>query len=162
MVSVPVRLPVAVGVKVTRIAQLLSAARVVPQLLVWLKSPVTAMPLMLRGAPPVFVNVICEARLGVLISWLPKFNAVSERDAAGTTPVPLKFTVCWVPKNESSVTVSTPLRLPVAVGLKVMLIGQLVFGARVVPQLLVWLKSPVIAKPLIVSVSVPAFRNVTT
>jgi len=137
MVSVPLRLPVTVGVKVTRIAQLLPAARVAPQLLVWLKSPVTAMPLMLRGAPPVFVNGICAARLGVLMSKLPKFNAVVERVAAGTTPVPLKLTVCWAPKNESSVTVSTPLRLPVAVGVKVMLIGQLAFGARVIPQLLV-------------------------
>src|SRR5215471_21655096 len=137
MVSVPVRLPVTVGVKVTMIAQLLPAARVAPQLLVWLKSPVTEMPLMLRGAPPVFVNVTCEARLDVLIIQLPKFNVVVERVATGTTPVPLKFTVCWVPKNESSATVSTPLRLPVAVGVKVILIGQLVFGARVVLQVLV-------------------------
>src|SRR5262249_58204019 len=79
MVSVPVRLPVTVGVKVTMIAQLLPAARVAPQLLVWLKSPVTEMPLMLRGAPPVFVNVTCEARLDVLIIQLPKFNVVVER-----------------------------------------------------------------------------------
>ncbi len=55
--SVPVRVPVVVGVKVTLTVQAAFAAKVPAQLLVWAKSPVAATADMLRLAVPVFVSV---------------------------------------------------------------------------------------------------------
>ena len=53
MVKEPLREPLAVGVKVTLRVQLALAARLEPQVLVWEKSPLTAMLVMLRVALPV-------------------------------------------------------------------------------------------------------------
>jgi hypothetical protein len=57
MVSEPLREPVAVGVKVTLIVQEALAARLEPQVLVWEKSPLTVMLLMVRVALPVLLRV---------------------------------------------------------------------------------------------------------
>ena len=66
-VTVPVRVPVVVGVKFTLIVQLVPAARLAPQVWVWVKSPllvpVMAMPLMLSAAAPVLERVIDWAAL---------------------------------------------------------------------------------------------------
>ena len=66
-VRVAKRAPLADGVKVTVIVQLPAAATLVPQLLVWLKSPgfvpVIAMPEMLSAALPVLLRVIAWAAL---------------------------------------------------------------------------------------------------
>ena len=56
-VSVPVREPPVVGVKVTLIVQLALAATVPPQLLVWTKSPLTAMDEIVSVTVPLFVSV---------------------------------------------------------------------------------------------------------
>ena len=56
-VSVPVREPAAVGVKVTLTVQLLLAAREVPQLLLWAKLPEILTELMVRLAVPLFDKV---------------------------------------------------------------------------------------------------------
>jgi hypothetical protein len=62
MVSVPVRAPRAVGVKVTVTAQLAFAASVAAQLLLCAKSPLMLIPLMLRLAPAVLLRVtVCVA-----------------------------------------------------------------------------------------------------
>ncbi len=62
MLSVALRVPVAVGVKVTLIEQLAPAATDVPQLLVWAKSvgfvPPIVMLVMLRVEVPVLLNRI--------------------------------------------------------------------------------------------------------
>jgi hypothetical protein len=57
MVKEPLREPVAVGVKVTLRVQLVLAATLEPQVLVWEKSPLTVMLVMLRTALPVFLSV---------------------------------------------------------------------------------------------------------
>ncbi len=57
MVSVPVRVPAAVGVKVTLTVQLELAATLVPQLLVCAKSPLACIPLMLIAVGPGFDRV---------------------------------------------------------------------------------------------------------
>ena len=57
MVTAPVRVPVAVGLKVTLRVQLALAARLEPQVLVWEKSPLTVMLVMVRTALPVFLSV---------------------------------------------------------------------------------------------------------
>ncbi len=54
MLSAPVLVPVAVGRNVTRMAQLAPAARLEPQVLVWEKSPLVLMLLMLSVVLPVF------------------------------------------------------------------------------------------------------------
>ena len=64
IVSVPVRLPAAVGVKVTEILQLAVAARLLPQVLVSAKSPVAAIEVMVSAAVPELVRVtVCAARV---------------------------------------------------------------------------------------------------
>jgi len=57
MVTTPVLVPVAVGLKVTLRVQLALAARLEPQVLVWEKSPLTVMLVMLRVALPVLLRV---------------------------------------------------------------------------------------------------------
>jgi hypothetical protein len=53
----PLREPVAVGVNVTLIVQEALAATLEPQVLVWEKSPLAAMLVMLRVALPVLLRV---------------------------------------------------------------------------------------------------------
>jgi len=57
MVTTPVLVPVAVGLKVTLMVQLALAATLEPQVLVWEKSPLTVMLVMLRVALPVLLRV---------------------------------------------------------------------------------------------------------
>jgi hypothetical protein len=57
MVSEPLREPVAVGVKVTLIVQEALAATLEPQVLVWEKSPLMVMLLIVRVALPVLLRV---------------------------------------------------------------------------------------------------------
>jgi len=56
-VKEPVLVPLAVGLKLTRRVQLALAARLEPQVLVWEKSPLVLMLLMLSIALPVFLSV---------------------------------------------------------------------------------------------------------
>ena len=83
------------------------------------------------------------------------------------TPVPLRLAVWGLPAALSA-TLSVPLRAPVAVGVNVTLIVQLVLAARVEGlkgQLLVWAKSPllvpVIEMLLMVSAELPLLVRVT-
>jgi hypothetical protein len=57
MVKEPLREPLAVGVKATLRVQLALAARLEPQVLVWEKSPLTVMLVMLSVALPVLLSV---------------------------------------------------------------------------------------------------------
>ena len=56
-VKAPVLVPVAVGLKVTLRVQLAPAVTLEPQVLVWEKSPLAAMLVMLSAALPVFLSV---------------------------------------------------------------------------------------------------------
>src|SRR5436309_543626 len=67
MVTAPVRGPVAVGVNVRVMAQFAPAARDAPQVLVCAKSPVAAMPVMVRAALTVFASATLFGALVVLI-----------------------------------------------------------------------------------------------
>jgi hypothetical protein len=76
IVTIPLRVPVAVGVKVTLKAQLTpgaSAAGSVPQVFVWAKSapfvPATAIAVIVKGPSPLFVSVTCCGGLVVLMGW---------------------------------------------------------------------------------------------
>jgi len=71
IMMLPVRVPVAVGVNVTKMLQLDWAARLVPQLLVWAKSPLAVViKLVSASAELVFVSVTPWVALGVPTGWL--------------------------------------------------------------------------------------------
>jgi hypothetical protein len=98
IVTVPVRVPAAVGVKVTEIVQLAPAATPVPQLCVSAKSPEAAIDAIVRGALPELVSFTVWAALVVPSVCEAKVRPVGERVTTGAvttgdTPVPLKATV---------------------------------------------------------------------
>jgi hypothetical protein len=75
-------------------------------------------------------------------------------------PLPASDTVWGLPVALSAM-LSEPVRLPVVVGLKVTLMPQLDPGAREEPQLLVWVKSPVMVTPVMANAAEPLFVSVT-
>ena len=121
-----------------------------------------AIPVIVNVVVPTFVNVTVLAALVTPTGTEPKFKLVGESFAV--VPIPLSDTCCGLPEA-LSVTLSTALRVPLAVGLKLTLIVQLALAASELPQVCVWEKSvalvPVIAIPVIVSEVVPTFVSVT-
>jgi hypothetical protein len=93
MVTAPVLVPVAVGLKVTLRVQLALVARLAPQLLVWKKSPLTVMLVMLRVALPVLLRVTLWALLLIPTSCAGKVKEVGKRLTTGAVPVPVRLTV---------------------------------------------------------------------
>jgi len=167
------RFPVAVGVKVTLIVQCAPAARLkllAGHVLVSAKSPLLA-PLraileIVNGPVPLFVSVTVWAALAVVINWPAKVRVSGESVTTGTTPVPVRDTLCGLPVA-LSVMLTLAVRLPVAVGLKVTLIVQFAPAARVAllaGQVFVSAKSPlsvpVTAILAIVSEAVPVLFSV--
>jgi negative regulator of sigma E activity len=160
MVSAPLREPLVLGVNVTLRVQLALAATLVPQVLVWEKSPLTVMLLIVRVALPVFVRVTLCALLLLPTACAGKVKEVGERLTTGALPVPVRLTVC-VAGLALSVMVMEPLRDPAALGVNVTLRVQLALAARPEPQVLVWEKSPLTVMLLIVRVALPVFASVT-
>ncbi len=79
MLSVPVRVPLAVGVKFTPIEQLLPAARLEPQpLLAIPKSPEAVTAVMETAEAVLFVSVAVCAALVVPTVWLAKVMLVGD------------------------------------------------------------------------------------
>jgi hypothetical protein len=95
MVSVPVREPAAVGAKVTPTAQTAPTAMLVPQVLVWAKSPKVAMVPTDAAAVPAFRTVIdCDA-LVPPTAVLPNVRLAGSTESTGPGAVP-------APMNASS------------------------------------------------------------
>jgi hypothetical protein len=139
ILAAPLRVPVAEGLNVMLIVQLALAASVVPHVLVCKKSPLIAMLVMLRVAVPVFLRVTLWAALVVPTAWLVKVRLVADKLTAGAlaaVPVPVRLIVCGLP-DALSVMVTVPVRVPVAVGLKVTLILQFPPAATEVPHVFV-------------------------
>jgi len=90
---------------------------------------------------------------------LAKLKAAGESDADGVPPVPFSRIGDTVPLL-LPLRVSEPLRAPVAVGVKTTLIAHAAPEAKVVPQLFVWLKSPVTPMLFTVSAAVPVLLKV--
>ena len=144
-----IREPPAVGAKLTLTVQFPEGAKAVPQLLVWLKSeafmPLMLMLLMLNDDVPVFASRMAEALPLVPTVCGTKFTrpGCGERNGP-VTPVPLRGTerrLIFV----LSVIVMEPDSCPFSVGAKFTVTTQDVPIARVAPQSLVWLKSPLAA-----------------
>ena len=89
----PLLVPVAVGWKVTWIAQLLPTARLAGQVLLTVKAPPTLIAEMLRGSVPVLVSVTVCAALFVFTCWLPKSSPEGDSDPIGSIPLPDRATV---------------------------------------------------------------------
>ncbi len=99
-----------------------------------------AMLLMVSVAVPLLVSVTVCAALVVPTCWLLKVRLVLERvtaGAVGATPVPVRLTLCGLPAALSVID-SVPVRVPVAVGVKVTLMVQLAPAATEAPQVFVW------------------------
>src|SRR6266852_1451084 len=99
------------------------------------------MLVMFNEAVPLLLRVTVWAVLLVPTSWLAKVRLAGERLTAGAeeaVPVPVRLTVCGLPLA-SSLMVMLPVRVPVAVGVKVTLMLQLAPAATALPQVLLWL-----------------------
>ena len=139
MVIEPERVPVAVGVNVTLIVQLPPAATLDPQLLVWAKSPLAVMLVMLRPCVPRLFSVTPLGLEAVLKPWPENVRLVVERLAIGAIPVPLRLAVCVLPVAPLllSVTVKVPVSVPPVLGVNVMLIVHDPPATTLAPQSLV-------------------------
>lgn len=157
----PVRVPLAVGVKVTVMVQLALAARLDVQVVVFPKSPLGTMLVIVIVELPVFVMVTVCPELVVPTSCPVNVSDELSNEALAPMPVPVSEMVCGDPVAES-VMVTVPVRVPGTVGVKVTLIVQdPLFAATDVPQLLVCAKSPLATMLVIESDAVPVFVSVT-
>ncbi len=141
IVMAPVLRPFLVGLKVVLIVQFPPTATELPQVLLWLKSPLATMPVVLKGAVPVLLSITGRGTLLVPTGCLPKSRLVGDRLTVGAgapVPVPVRLTVCGL-SLALSLMVIAPVRVPVAVGVKVTLILQLAPAATALPQVLLWL-----------------------
>jgi len=138
-----VRVPAAVGLKVTLTVQNALTAKVLVQVVVFEKSPAAvpriAICQMCIVTPAVFVIVAFRGLLLVPTVWLGKVSVAGDTVAAVATPV--RRTVCGLPAA-LSLTLKSDFRGPEAVGSKEMLKVQLLPAARVLVQFELRLKSP--------------------
>jgi hypothetical protein len=81
MMSVPVRVPAVVGVKVTLMVQVDPTASVLPQVLVCAKSPLMLIPVTVRLAVPELLNVTALAAVVEPTTSLPKERADFDKSA---------------------------------------------------------------------------------
>jgi len=95
------------------------------------------------------------ARLDALRSTPGPHNMTGEAQTGGrkpadtVVPVPDRGTVCGLP-DASSETDTEALRVPAAVGANVTLMAQLPPAATLLPQVLVWAKSPGLVPPMVI------------
>jgi hypothetical protein len=163
--SIPVRVPTALGVNVTEILQVAPAASVLGergQVDVCAKSPVVEIPEIIRALDCAFFSVTDCDELVVVINWPENVN-VLEESVTGSTPVPLKETVCGLP-DTLSFTLSVPESVPDVVGVNVTEIAQLALPARVAGdngQFEVWPKFAEVEMLAIESATVWLFFTVT-
>lgn len=140
--TVPVRVPVVVGVKETLMVQFPPIPSAIPaQLFVSAKSPLIVTVEIFSVAVPEFVRVMDWAVLVVPTVCDEKVSDVGFRVAAGApTAVPVNVIVCGE-VVVLSVRMRLPDLVPVAVGVNVTEIVHGVFGAMFVGQLFVNPKS---------------------
>src|ERR1700730_772563 len=100
IVKEPVRVPAAVGVNVTLKVQLAPAARLVPQLFVCAKSPLTAIELIDADAFPVLCTVTVCAALVVPTLWLGNVRLDGVTDKGAEDPL--------LPLGDSSSSLALP------------------------------------------------------
>jgi len=134
--KVPVRLPVAVGLNVTMIVQVIPAGTEAPHVFVWLKSPVIEIEEMFSARLPAFFRVTDIAALDVVTSWPGKVRLVGVRTAteAVFVPVPVSVADCGLLGSES-VKTSCADSADATEGVNVTLTIHDAPAARLAPQL---------------------------
>lgn len=143
MESTALREPVAPGVKVTLIVQLLAAGTEVPQVFVSLKSvafvPEKLSPAIFKvTAVFTFFSVTVIGALVTPTAWFPKLRLVGERDTM--VPIPVSET-SWGLPGALSAMLSEACRASGALGLNVTETVQLDCPPRLVPQVFVCAKA---------------------
>jgi hypothetical protein len=135
--TVPLKIPVLAGVKLTLMEQL-PPTEIEPQLLVWEKSEGLAPCMVIAETrivfAPTFERVKIWAGLVVPTVWFPKLKLAGVKLA--TVHVPVRLTSCGLPATLSA-TAIVPLIVPFAAGVKVTEIVQLAPAARLAGQVLV-------------------------
>jgi hypothetical protein len=127
IVTAPVRVPAAVGVKVTVTVQVLFWVSVAAHVVVRLKSPVAAETEIPVTVPLFAVSVTVWPVLVVFVTWLVYVSEpVDSPKAGGRTPVPVRLIVCGLPVPDE-VIVTAPVRVPAAVGVNVTVTVQVLF-----------------------------------
>ena len=137
MLREPLRAPLAVGANVTLAEQVwpgLSRLLTAPQVLVWRKSPLVVMLVMVSVAVPVLVMVTVWGLLVVPTNWLENDRVVGASVTAvpAVTPVPVKLNVCGLLAALSDIE-SVAVRTPRASGVKVTFIWHVPPLASTVP-----------------------------
>jgi hypothetical protein len=136
MVNIPVRLPPAVGVKVTLIWQLAAMANDAPQVLVSAKSPEAEICVMFKAAVPVLLKVtLCDA-LAVPATCALYVRADGFRLTCGLSDIPDTLINGVFPGTLSAI-VSIARLVPPAVGVNVTLTVHPFPGAKALVQVLV-------------------------
>lgn len=131
--SVPVRVPVFVGVKTTLTVHLDFAARLVEQVVAeTAKSPVVEIKMLVSATLCLLESVNTLA--GLLVPTFSVENvAVAGVSVAWTVPVPESGTLCG-PLGALPLTVIAPVRAPTCVGVNVTLMTHRAHTASVLPQ----------------------------
>src|SRR5579859_1557501 len=148
MLRLPLRGPAAVGVKVTLTVQFAAAAMLVPQVLVWAKSPVAAMAVTVTALAPVLVSVTVWTALVVPTATGPK-NKIRV-DCCKPSPTPYSGKV-KVPSGAPDAMDRVPVCPPAEIGENVTLMVQLAPAARLVPQVLVSAKGALVVMPVMLT-----------
>ena len=136
IVMVPVRTPVAVGVNVTLIVQVIPAGTDAPHVFVSAKSPEPVIETIFSTRLPLFLSVIVLAgELVVVTSWLPKSKLVGVRTATGAfaVPVPVSVANCGL-LGSTSVKTSSADSADATEGVKVTLTVHEAPAARLAPH----------------------------
>jgi hypothetical protein len=116
MVILPLRVPLAVGLKTTLIVHEAFAPRVTPQSFVCEKSPVATILPNVRLMSPRFVKLIDRGALDVLVGCVGNGSDDGVSATTGASPRPTKLT-CWGLPMALSATFTAPVRDPRSVGL---------------------------------------------
>ena len=126
--------------------------------------PETDTPEKVIGTLPEFVTVIDCGLLALPTARLPNERLVGETAMAAAPSVPERLTV-WGLAPESSATLRVAVRVPALEVLRMTLIVQLAFAARVDPQVWVWLKSAAFVPEIVMlftfKVALPVLLSVT-
>jgi hypothetical protein len=114
----------------------------------------------LSATLPGLVNVTVCVALVVPTAWVGKLRLDGDNVGGDANPVPLSATA-WGLLKASSVMVTVPVRLRVAMGVKVTLMVQFEPALKLLPQLLLCAKSPVTTKAVMESGALPVLLKVT-
>ena len=160
IVTLPVRVPDVVGVNLTVTVQEAPTARV-EQLLVWLKSPLAVTPETVAEVVPelVTVTVCAEDVLPTIVPAKVRLHGLGFRIGPGATPVPDSGTVLVMP----DAVIDEVARTRAGRGRGELDADRAGRSRRrcELPQVLVWLKSPVVVIEPTGAAAVPLLVTVT-